>query len=852
MTNMGTMDPKNNSFATDTFFDSSVDISNSKTLNQRTALAMIPINITNIPPTSATSTARASGKLSTRHSRLKRKRREKDSSKVKERVPIPSFSCSPIRDDSDQDDISRARYKSASGGGDTTNNDRPLKIMKSSSTCSHKRDALESTAIEVTTLVSSSAKSEKESSSATQHALIESRNEKAMTLAENNSKNPVESIINVDPISTSIINNPTKEQVGCKKDAPPQDNIDQLSDTKELKSLKKGETETNVDTSVKTNKLPALVKPSSFSNVPKDVGGGNKDIYNTSNLNDEVGCIQSNQPIITTSTSSSRFIIPNAYVGASAPQIVEKRDEQITTVPDPPSNSIIQRKHNEIKVATSKYVYQPSLSSPEMDPSDQSKQNHHRHEQSTPKSHDKTENVAVNSSSGDHTVRSSAVPAPSIEKQNPVLQSESVPLGPKSKSLGLTKSGVQKLLKKNKKNKNNPLCESVANTANASKDEIGCKNSLTTEPENIASDKVRRSGISISQKPTSREACGKVNIGMVKTVRAAGQKDSNSIGNGSSANDIQSDTLPSKQPSAVFTKSPYLGGSKKRAGQDSNIINVGQGSKDTRKHRGSTEDIRIMDYYGGNAETKSSKYFGSVKSNSDVIEIVDDEEEVIDMVKPEKELPKKGGTSPNGKKDVKKRHNSSKPSKTRKKNKAPISVSRVFATDSSDDDSEVVATQEKKPVDRKRHRRQTKNSAEAKKCVACSSCKCNSRDSNVKHAPFSNLAGSDARVEQSLVNRLQQLERDAARTEGRRYDVARDLKKHRNRMLKKWEADAPDDQPRFLADAEVSEEWSFALSKGKVDPKKVDRVRGLVFGKNKSKLLLGCPVVLPKFLCCHC
>ena len=52
------------------------------------------------------------------------------------------------------------------------------------------------------------------------------------------------------------------------------------------------------------------------------------------------------------------------------------------------------------------------------------------------------------------------------------------------------------------------------------------------------------------------------------------------------------------------------------------------------------------------------------------------------------------------------------------------------------------------------------------------------------------LSGSDARLEQSLVNRMQRIEKDISWKEGQRNDVARALKKQRQQMLKRGE-----DQP---------------------------------------------------------
>jgi hypothetical protein len=132
----------------------------------------------------------------------------------------------------------------------------------------------------------------------------------------------------------------------------------------------------------------------------------------------------------------------------------------------------------------------------------------------------------------------------------------------------------------------------------------------------------------------------------------------------------------------------------------------------------------------------------------------------------------------------------------------------------------------------------SKTSGEKKLCFACVTCKCDGRSgTDPTSQKFSALSGSDARQEQSLVNRLQRIERDVAWKEGQRLDVARALKKHQLKMLKSWtDSNTIDQKPRFLADADVNDELRGSCLP-KVGSKESIRARRRVFGRQKSKFL---------------
>ncbi len=131
-------------------------------------------------------------------------------------------------------------------------------------------------------------------------------------------------------------------------------------------------------------------------------------------------------------------------------------------------------------------------------------------------------------------------------------------------------------------------------------------------------------------------------------------------------------------------------------------------------------------------------------------------------------------------------------------------------------------------------RRRPTTLAEKKLCFACITCKCDGRSgTSATSQKFSALSGSDARQEQSLVNRLQRIERDIAWKESQRHDVARALKKHQLKMLKTWaDSNTIDQKPRFLPDVDVGDELR---SSSKVGSEDTIRAKQRVFGKHRSK-----------------
>jgi len=84
------------------------------------------------------------------------------------------------------------------------------------------------------------------------------------------------------------------------------------------------------------------------------------------------------------------------------------------------------------------------------------------------------------------------------------------------------------------------------------------------------------------------------------------------------------------------------------------------------------------------------------------------------------------------------------------------------------------------------------------------------------------------------VNRLQRIERDISWKEGQRNKVARELKKRRGQMIKKWEGQSSNtrgQRPRFLADAELSD---LGGSHSKISSKEINRAQSRIFGKQKT------------------
>ena len=263
-------------------------------------------------------------------------------------------------------------------------------------------------------------------------------------------------------------------------------------------------------------------------------------------------------------------------------------------------------------------------------------------------------------------------------------------------------------------------------------------------------------------------------------------------------------------------------------------------------------DIKRPDYVSGESRL------------SDIIEILDDDNDIDDdsvKSKPEYQGPFCENTNAH-----RKNNEATKSSQAKRKRKPSPSVSRSSSDASSKEElrdkdkrstnivdrkdtitrqrkcaptkfkskSSVAAskTHEKGPVAEKR----SKTSGEKKLCFACVSCKCDGRSgTDATSQKFSALSGSDARQEQSLVNRLQRIERDIAWKEGQRHDVARELKKRQLKMLKIWaDSNRIDQKPRFLADTDVNDELR-GSHLSKLGSKETTRAQRRVFGKQKSK-----------------
>ena len=135
---------------------------------------------------------------------------------------------------------------------------------------------------------------------------------------------------------------------------------------------------------------------------------------------------------------------------------------------------------------------------------------------------------------------------------------------------------------------------------------------------------------------------------------------------------------------------------------------------------------------------------------------------------------------------------------------------------------------------------QKKPRKKAKLCTACASCQCQSKDGSAATSSLqklSQLSGSDARVEQTLKNRMLKIERNLALTEGQRHDCARELKRHRGVIQKKMSKTGANTKKRqhFLADAQISDEMAQAFATARVDQKKVKQTKNHIFGKSSKK-----------------
>jgi hypothetical protein len=261
---------------------------------------------------------------------------------------------------------------------------------------------------------------------------------------------------------------------------------------------------------------------------------------------------------------------------------------------------------------------------------------------------------------------------------------------------------------------------------------------------------------------------------------------------------------------------------------------------------------------------KRPDYVSGESRLSDIIEILDDDNDIDDdsvKSKPEYQGPLCENTNAH-----RKNNEATKFSQAKRKRKPSPSVSRSSSDASSKEElrdkdkrstnivdrkdtitrqrkcaptkfkskSSVAAskTHEKGPVAEKR----SKTSGEKKLCFACVSCKCDGRSgTDATSQKFSAVSGSDARQEQSLVNRLQRIERDIAWKEGQRHDVARELKKRQLKMLKIWaDSNRINQKPRFLADTDVNDELR-GSHLSKLGSKETTRAQRRVFGKQKSK-----------------
>jgi hypothetical protein len=183
----------------------------------------------------------------------------------------------------------------------------------------------------------------------------------------------------------------------------------------------------------------------------------------------------------------------------------------------------------------------------------------------------------------------------------------------------------------------------------------------------------------------------------------------------------------------------------------------------------------------------------------------------------------------------------------------PISV------DSSGDES-VIAPKKSKTIAKKkkpvRQKAAAKNKSESKStvngstsgtqkrtrnklCTICASCKCQAKDGSAtfpQQLPTLSLSGSDARVEQTLKNRMLKIERNIAWSESQRHECARELKRHRGTVQKKFSKTGAntDKRQHFLAGAQVTEEMAQAFATARLDRKEAKKIQTRVFGKRSS------------------
>lgn len=230
----------------------------------------------------------------------------------------------------------------------------------------------------------------------------------------------------------------------------------------------------------------------------------------------------------------------------------------------------------------------------------------------------------------------------------------------------------------------------------------------------------------------------------------------------------------------------------------------------------------------------------------DVIEILDEDDD--GCLKSKSEQPGSSRTdSIDNSNDTQSNSNKSNKSKqTRRKRKLSPSVTRS-SSESTLKEAEVIINERKTIVDRTGAKKKVqKNSVRGgdvekkskttggkKLCFACSTCKCERRcNADSTSQIFPELSGSVARQEQSLVNRLQRIERDIAWREGQRYDAARALKKHQLQMLKRYaETNTIVQKPRFLPDADMTDNLLETCPQMSLTA--TSRAKSRVFGKQK-------------------
>ena len=239
----------------------------------------------------------------------------------------------------------------------------------------------------------------------------------------------------------------------------------------------------------------------------------------------------------------------------------------------------------------------------------------------------------------------------------------------------------------------------------------------------------------------------------------------------------------------------------------------------------------------------------SIRCNAvETIEIFDDDDEHTG-----KDLPPVSRTNSVSKKIL------AQPKVQTKKRKRP--ETDPISVDSSGDESVIAPKKSKTIAKKKKPARQkpaaAKNKSESKStvngstsgtqkrtrnklCTVCASCKCQAKDGSAtfpQQLPTLSLSGSDARVEQTLKNRMLKIERNIAWSESQRHECARELKRHRvtlQKKISKTGANA-DKRQHFLADAQVTEEMAQAFATARLDRKETKKIQTRVFGKRSSQ-----------------